>query len=108
MLTTDHGFIRVRRPTIIYGGREISPNLRYKYGPAIRVDKKTAFLLNNPGEIYLPTDDPSVRFAIAKEDYYFIYPTKPTQYEKQYKFTFQHGGISMEEMILPFVHMKPR
>lgn len=108
ILTTDHGFIRVRRPSIIYGGREISPNLRYKHGPAIRVDKKTALLLNNPGEIYLPTDDPSVRFAIAKEDYYFIYPTKPTQYEKQYKFTFQHGGISMEEMILPFAFMKPR
>jgi CheY-like chemotaxis protein len=108
LLTTDHGFIRVRRPSIIYGGREISPNLRYKYGPAIRVDKKTAHLLNNPGDFYLPTDDPSVRFAIAKEDYYFIYPTKPTQYEKQYKFTFQHGGISMEEMILPFAHMTSR
>lgn len=108
VLTTDHGFIRVRRPTIIYGGRSISPNLRYKYGPALRVDKKTALLLNNPGEIYLPSDDPSVRFAIAKEDYYFIYPTKPTEYEKEFKFTFQHGGISMEEMILPFVLMNPR
>ena len=51
VLTTDHGFIRVRRPTIIYGGREISPNLRYKYGPALRVDKKNALLLNNPGDI---------------------------------------------------------
>lgn len=107
-LTTDHGFIRVRRPTIVYGGREISPNLRYKYGPALRVDNKTALLLNNPGEIYLPTDDPSVRFAIAKEDYYFIYPTKPTEYEREFKYTFQHGGISMEEMILPFASMKPR
>jgi CheY-like chemotaxis protein len=108
ILTTDHGFIRIRRPTIIYGGREISPSLRYKYGPSIRVEKKHALLLNNPAEMSLPTDDPSVRFAIAKEDYYFIYPTKPTQYEKQYKFTFQHGGISMEEMILPLGIMKPR
>ena len=108
ILTTDHGFIRVRRPSIIYGGRSISPNLRYKYGPALRVDKKTSWLLNNPGEISLPSDDPSVRFAIAKEDYYFIYPTKPTEYEKEFKFTFQHGGISMEEMILPFTIMTPR
>jgi len=108
VLTTDHGFIRVRRPAIVYGGRSISPNLRYKYGPALRADKKTAFLLNNPGEICLPSADPSVRFAIAKEDHYFIYPTKPTEYEKEFKFTFQHGGISMEEMILPCTIMNPR
>ncbi len=108
ILTTDHGFIRVRRPTIIYGGREISPNLRYKYGPALRVDKKNALLLNNPGDICLPSEDPSVRFAIAKEDYYFIYPTKPTEYEREFKYTFQHGGISTEETILPVGVLKPR
>ncbi len=108
ILTTDHGFIRVRRPTIIYGGREISPNLRYKYGPALRVDKKSALLLNNPGDICLPSEDPSVRFAIAKEDHYFIYPTKPTEYEREFKYTFQHGGISTEEMILPVGILKPR
>jgi hypothetical protein len=108
ILTTDHGFIRVHRPTIIYGGREISPNLRYKYGPALRVDKKNALLLNNPGDISLPSEDPSVRFAIAKEDYYFIYPTKPTEYEREFKNTFQHGGISTEEMILPIGILKPR
>ena len=108
VLTTDHGFIRVRRPTIVYGGRTISPNLRYKYGHALRVDGKTALLLNNPGELSLPSDDPSVRFAIAKDDFYFIYPTKPTEYEKEFKYTFQHGGISMEEMILPLAVLKPR
>jgi DNA-binding response OmpR family regulator len=107
-LTSDHGFIRVRKPTIIYGGRSISPNLRYKYGPALRVDKKQALLLNNPGDFYLPSADPSVRFAIAKDDSYFIYPTKPTEYEKEFKFTFQHGGISMEEIILPSAVMIPR
>ena len=108
VLTTDHGFIHVRRPTIIYGGRDISPNLRYKYGPALRVDEKTAYVLNNPGEISLPAENSSVRFAIAKEDYYFIYATKPSEYEKEFKYTFQHGGISMEEMILPLSIMKPR
>lgn len=108
ILTSDHGFIHVRKPTIVYGGREISPNLRYKYGPALRVDEKSALLLNNPGELYLPAEDPSVRFVIAREDYYFIYPTKPTEYEKEFKFTFQHGGISMEEIILPVGFLKPR
>jgi hypothetical protein len=102
ILTTDHGFIHVRRPTIVYGGREISPNLRYKYGPALRVDERAALASNNPGELFLPAENASVRFIIAKEDYYFIYPTKPTEYEKEFKYTFQHGGISMEEMILPF------
>lgn len=108
IFTTDHGFIHVRRPTIVYGGREISPNLRYKYGPALRVDEKTALVLNNPGDFYLPVEDASVRFIIAREDYYFIYPTKPTEYEKEFKYTFQHGGISMEEMILPIGILKPR
>ncbi|HEX7320913.1 MAG TPA: bifunctional response regulator/alkaline phosphatase family protein [bacterium] len=108
ILTTDHGFIHVRRPSIIYGGREISPNLRYKYGPALRVDEKTAYMLNNPGDVALPAENSSVRFAIAKEDYYFIYATKPSEYEKEFKYTFQHGGISMEEMILPIGTMMPR
>jgi hypothetical protein len=108
ILTSDHGFIRVQRPTIVYGGRTISPNLRYKYGPALKVDRKTALLLNNPGDISLPSSDPSVRFTIAKEDYYFIYPTKPSEYEREFKYTFQHGGISLEEMILPYAIMNPR
>lgn len=108
VLTTDHGFIHVRRPTIVYGGREISPNLRYKYGPALRVEAKTAVVLNNPGEFALPAENVSVRFVIAKEDYYFIYPTKPTEYEREFKHTFQHGGVSLEEMILPIGTMRPR
>uniref|UniRef100_A0A7C4XA00 Response regulator n=1 Tax=candidate division WOR-3 bacterium TaxID=2052148 RepID=A0A7C4XA00_UNCW3 len=108
ILTSDHGFIHVRKPTIVYGGREISPNLRYKYGPALRVDEKSALVLNNPGEFYLPAENPSIRFVIAREDYYFIYPTKPTEYEKEFKYTFQHGGISMEEMILPIGFLKPK
>ncbi|MCX7995100.1 MAG: response regulator [candidate division WOR-3 bacterium] len=108
ILTSDHGFIHVRRPTVVYGGREISPNLRYKYGPALRADEKTALVLNNPGDLYLPAEDASVRFVIAKEDYYFIYPTKPTEYEREFKFTFQHGGISLEEIILPIGFLTPR
>ncbi|MEO0141791.1 MAG: bifunctional response regulator/alkaline phosphatase family protein [candidate division WOR-3 bacterium] len=108
ILTTDHGFIHVRRPTIVYGGREISPNLRYKYGPALRTDEKTALVLNNPGELYLPAENPSIRFIIAREDYYFIYPTKPTEYEREFKYTFQHGGISMEEIILPIGFLSQR
>lgn len=101
IITSDHGFIRVRRPTFVYGGREISANLRYKHGGALRCDPKTAVVLNNPKEFMLPVENIATRFIIAKEDFYFIYPTKPKEYEITYKHTFQHGGISLEEMVLP-------
>ncbi len=108
ILTSDHGFIRVKRPVLVYGGREISTNLRYKYGPALRSDAKGAIVLENPSDFMLPADNVSVRFLIAREDYYFIYPTKPSEYEQEFKYTLQHGGISLEEMILPFGILKPR
>lgn len=108
IITSDHGFIKVNRPTIIYGGREISTNLRYKYGGALKIDEKTAILLNNPEDYMLPSEHLGVRFAIAKSDYYFIYPTKPKEYEQAYKYSYQHGGVSLEEMILPVAFLKPR
>lgn len=108
VITSDHGFIRVRRPTVVYGGREISANLRYKHDGALRCDPKTAVVLNQPGDFFLPTDNVATRFIIAKEDFYFIYPTKPREYENTYKNTFQHGGISLEEMILPAGILQPK
>jgi CheY-like chemotaxis protein len=108
IITSDHGFIKVNRPTTIYGGKEISANLRYKHGGALKIDEKTAILLNNPQDYMLPTEHLGVRFAIAKSDYYFIYPTKPKEYEQTYKYSYQHGGISLEEMILPVAFLKPR
>ncbi len=108
IITSDHGFIRVRRPTLVYGGREISANLRYKHGGALRCDTKTAVVLNNPNEYMLPVENVTTRFIIAKEDFYFIYPTKPKEYEATYKHTFQHGGISLEEMILPVGFLRSR
>jgi len=108
IVTSDHGFLRVKRPTLIYGSREISANLRYKHGGAIRVDERHALLLTRPEDYLLPVEHPTERFAIAKSDYYFIYPTKPKEYEKTYKHTFQHGGISLEEMIVPVGILRPR
>ncbi len=106
IVTSDHGFIRVHRPTLIYGSREISANLRYKHGAALRVDGRAALLLNHPEEFFLPVEHPGVKYAVARSDYYFIYPTKPREYEKAYKHTFQHGGISLEEMIVPVAVLK--
>ncbi|MEO0131748.1 MAG: bifunctional response regulator/alkaline phosphatase family protein [candidate division WOR-3 bacterium] len=108
IISSDHGFIRVNRPTIICGGREISSNLRYKYGGALRVDEKTAILLDHPGDFMLPSGRKGTKFAIAKMDYYFIYPTKPQEYEETYKHSYQHGGVSLDEMILPVAFLTPR
>jgi CheY-like chemotaxis protein len=108
VLGTDHGFLRVATPTIIKGGREISANLRYKYGPALSVNPKDAVSLSEPTTYKLPRFPRPTNFVIAKRDCYFIYPTKPKEYEAQYKYTLQHGGISPEEMILPLGIFTPR
>ncbi|MDW7987277.1 MAG: PglZ domain-containing protein [candidate division WOR-3 bacterium] len=108
IITSDHGFIKVGHPTVIYGGREISSNLRYKYGNALRVDEKAAFLVERPEDLMLPVERRGIKFAIAKMDYYFIYPTKFHEYEATYKYSYQHGGISLEEMILPVAFLTPR
>lgn len=107
-ITSDHGFIKVGRPLVIYGGREISTNLRYKYGGALRTDERNAILLSNPEEFMLPKEHLGTKFAIALSDYYFIYPTKPREYERTYKHTYQHGGVSQEEMILPVGILRPK
>lgn len=108
VITSDHGFVRVKRPTLIYGSRDISANLRYKHGAAIRVEERDALLINSPEAYMLPSDHLGTKFAICRSDYYFIYPTKPREYEKAYKYTFQHGGISLEEMVVPIATLKPR
>lgn len=108
VVTSDHGFIRVKRPTIIHGSREMSANLRYKYGAAIRVEERDALLLHNPEEYMLPVEHVAVKYALARNDHYFIYPTRPREYERTYKHTFQHGGLSLEEMVVPISILKPR
>ena len=108
VLTTDHGAVLGRRAAMIRGNRETSTNLRYKYGSNLGYDEKETFLIKEPARFKLPSDGPSKQYAIAKEDYYFVYPTDFHRYERQYKGSFQHGGISLEEMILPCAVMLPR
>jgi DNA-binding NarL/FixJ family response regulator len=108
VLTTDHGAVLGRRAALVRGNRETSTNLRYKFGSNLGCDEKETFLIKVPSEYRLPSDGPSKQYAIAKEDYYFVYPTEFHRYERQYKGSFQHGGISLEEMILPCAVMLPR
>jgi hypothetical protein len=108
ILTTDHGSIRTMRSTKVIGDREASTGLRYKYGRNLKCDERHALFVKNPAEFRLPRRGVTVNYLIAKEDYYFVYPTEFHKYVNQYRDSFQHGGISMEEMILPVVKLEPK
>jgi CheY-like chemotaxis protein len=107
-ITTDHGSVRGMRGTKVLGDRETSTNLRYKYGRSLKADKKNAIFIKNPEDFKLPRRGINTTYIIAKEDYYFIYPTNYNKFLNYYKDSFQHGGASLEEMILPIIRLEPR
>ncbi|HEY7751919.1 MAG TPA: bifunctional response regulator/alkaline phosphatase family protein [Ignavibacteriaceae bacterium] len=108
VITTDHGSIRCLRGAKVLGDREASTNLRFKYGRNLKAESKNAIFVKNASDFKLPKRGVTVNYIIAKEDYYFVYPTDYHRYLTQYKDTFQHGGISLEEMILPVITMEPK
>ncbi len=108
VVTTDHGSIRSLRGAKVLGDREASTNLRFKYGRNLKADDKNAVYVKNADDYKLPKRGVTINYIIAKEDYYFVYPTDYHKYLTYYKDTFQHGGISLEEMILPVITMEPK
>ena len=108
VLTTDHGSIRTLRGAKVLGDREASPNLRFKFGRNLKVDDKHAIFIKSPNDYKLPKRGLTISYIISKEDFYFVYPTDYHKYLSHYKDSFQHGGISMEEMILPVVTMESK
>ncbi|GAB4290340.1 MAG: response regulator [Ignavibacteriaceae bacterium] len=108
IVTTDHGSIRCLRGAKVLGDRDTSTNLRFKFGRNLKVDEKHAVFVKNPADFKLPKIGVTSSYIFAKEDYYFVYPTDYHKYLSYYKDTFQHGGISMEEMILPVIKMEPK
>jgi hypothetical protein len=108
ILTTDHGSVRCMRGSKVIGDREASTNLRYKYGRNLKVDDRQAVFVKNPADYRLPRSSVTTNYILAKEDYYFVYPTDYHRYLSQYRDSFQHGGISMEEMILPLIMLEPK
>ena len=108
VVTTDHGSIRSLRGAKVLGDREASTNLRFKYGRNLKVDEKHAIYVQNSSDFKLPKRGVTINYIFAKEDYYFVYPTDYHKFLTHYKDTFQHGGISMEEMILPIITMEPK
>lgn len=103
VITTDHGTIRVKNPSKVIGDRSTNTNLRYKQGKNLNFNPKEVFLIKNPHDAQLPKINISSNYIFAKEDQYFVYQNNYNQFVNYYNETFQHGGISMEEMIIPVV-----
>ena len=108
IITTDHGTINVQTASRIVGEKDISTNLRYKTGRRMSFDKKNVFHVEDPSLINLPHSKISSSFIFAGNDCFFAYPNNYNHYVNYYKNTYQHGGISLEEMIIPFVHLSKK
>ena len=103
IVTTDHGSIRCTQPVKIVGDRNTNTNLRYKLGKNLAYDDKSLFVVKDPQKALLPSPNLSTSYVFATGDTFFAYPNNYNYYVSYYRDTFQHGGISMEEMIIPLV-----
>jgi DNA-binding response OmpR family regulator len=101
VITTDHGTIRVKEPSKIIGDRSTNTNLRYKQGKNLAYEKKDVLEIKNPSDAFLPKLNVSQTYVFIKHDKFFAYPNNYNFYVNHYRDTFQHGGISPEEMIIP-------
>ncbi|MFT5184171.1 MAG: CheY-like chemotaxis protein [Flavobacteriales bacterium] len=108
VITTDHGTIRVESPVKIVGDRNTNSNLRYKTGKNLNYTAKDVFEVKNPDEAFLPKSHVSSSFVFAMQDSYFVYPNNYNHFVNFYRNTFQHGGVSLEEMLIPFVTLQPK
>jgi len=105
IVTTDHGSIRCTEPVKIVGDRNTNTNLRYKLGKNLSYDSKDLFVIKDPAQAQLPSPNLSTSYVFATGDSFFAYPNNYNYYVSYYKDTFQHGGISMEEMLIPLITM---
>lgn len=109
VITTDHGSVRCLRGSKVIGDRETTTNLRYKIGRNVKAEPRDAMIIRDPEKFRIPAGGgSSTSVVIAKEDHYFVYPTDYNHYLQKYRDSFQHGGISLEEMILPVVTLESR
>ena len=108
VITTDHGSIRASKPIKIIGDRNTNTNLRYKLGKNLAYNAKEVFAIKEPHKAQLPAPNLSTSYVFAYGDAFFAYPNNYNYYVSYYKDTFQHGGISMEEMLIPLITLTPR
>lgn len=105
VLATDHGSIRVQKPAKVIGDKETTTNIRYKHGRNLNYDSKDVLAFRDPKEAGLPTPNVNSSFIFAREDVFLCYPNNYNHFVNYYRNTFQHGGVSLEEMIVPVVRM---
>ena len=101
IITSDHGSVRVQKGIMVAADKTASSGVRYKYGRNLNSKDKNALVIKDPSLYRLPDIGPQSSYLIAKGDVYFLYPTQLHQYQSIYRDSFQHGGISMEEMLIP-------
>ena len=108
VITTDHGTINVNKPSKVVGDRSVNSNLRYKQGKNLNYKSSDVFEIKRPEEYFLPNQNVSSKYIFAKEDMYFVYQNNYNQFVNMYKNTYQHGGVSLEEMLIPVVTLKTK
>ncbi|NNK63547.1 MAG: response regulator [Gemmatimonadetes bacterium] len=109
VMTTDHGSILCQHPTTVFARRDATSNLRYKFGVDLRTETaEHALSTKDPYDLRLPKGRLGTTYALAVDDYFFVYPTKLREYQAKYRNSFLHGGISPEEMIVPVATLTPR
>ncbi len=108
IITTDHGTINAKNPSKVIGDKNTSLNLRYKTGKSLTYENKDVVAAKKPKDFHLPSINMSSSFIFAKGDLFFAYPNNYNHYVSYYRNTYQHGGVSLEEMIIPFTVLNPR
>lgn len=108
IITTDHGTVNCSKPSQVIGSKNMTSNLRYKTDKSITYQEKDVYAEHDPKKIFLPQEHMNSSFVFAKDNLFFVYPNNQNHYSKYYKDTYQHGGISLEEMIIPCVILTPK
>lgn len=108
IITTDHGSVRVKDPVKVVGDKNTNTNLRYKTGRSLSYERNQVFEVSRPEQAFLPRTNVSSNYIFCKSDDFFAYPNNFNHYVKYYRNTFQHGGVSLQEMLVPFIHLRKR
>ncbi len=108
IITTDHGTINVKNPSKVIGDKQTSLNLRYKTGRSLTYEDRDVLVVKEPKSIHLPTINMSSSFIFAKGEMFFAYPNNYNHYVGYFRNTYQHGGVSLEEMVIPFAVLDPK